>query len=253
MKITLLCENVAGYEEAEVCLAEWGFSVFIQTKNSNLLFDTGHTDVYKKNAKQLGINLENTDFIILSHYHWDHTGGLRFHNFKNKKKLITHPEVFEKLPQDESEKIKNDFEIITSKEPLEFAKDIFYLGEIPRKNDFEVGSFEDDKMLDDSAIVFKTPKGAVLITGCSHSGICNICEYAKKVSSQNLYAVIGGFHLFEENQKAINETMNYFKAEKIKHLLPMHCVDFPTQAKFHTNFGTKKYSTGDIIDIEIDE
>ena len=137
MKITLLCENVSSYKGAKVCLAEWGFSVFIQTKNINLLFDTGHTDVYRKNAEQLNINLENTHFIILSHHHWDHTGGLRFHNFKNKKKLIAHPEVFEKLPQAESKKIKQDFEIISSKEPLEFSKDIFYLGEIPRKNNFE--------------------------------------------------------------------------------------------------------------------
>lgn len=253
MKITLLCDSVVGYDGAKVCLAEWGFSAFIQTKDVNLLFDTGHTDVYKKNAEQLGINLADTHFVLLSHFHWDHTGGLRFHNFKNKKKLVTHPEVFEKLPKDESEKIQNDFEIITSKEPLEFAKDMFYLGEIPRENEFEDGGFEDDKMLDDSAIVVKTSKGAILITGCSHSGICNICEYAKRVSGQNLHAVIGGFHLFEENQKEVDKTMDYFKAEKPEHLLPMHCVDFPTQAKFHANFGTKKYSTGDIIEIETDD
>ncbi len=250
IKITILCENVAGHHGRKVCLAEWGFSAFIQAAGVNLLFDTGHTDVYKKNAERLGIHLEDTDVVVLSHFHWDHTGGLRFHPFKSQKKLVTHPEVLEKLPADESAKLKQDFAIVTSREPLEFAKNIIYLGEIPRENDFEAGDFKGDKMLDDSAIVIKTPKGAVLITGCSHAGICNICEYGKKVSGQPLYAVIGGFHLFEKNKKAVDKTMDYFKKEKPTHLMPMHCVDFPTQAKFHTNFGTVKYSSGDSIVIE---
>jgi len=252
MKITLLCENVTGQSGAKVCLAEWGFSAYIQVNGINLLFDTGHTDVYKKNAENLNIDLNNTNFIILSHHHWDHTGGLRFHNFKDKKPLIAHPEVFEKLPKDQSENLIKNFEIISSKKPLEFSKDIFYLGEIPRKNNFEAGNYKEDKMLDDSAIVIKTKKGAVVITGCSHAGICNICDHAKKVSGQELYAVIGGFHLFEENENAVNKTIDYFRSENPKYILPMHCVDFPTMVKFNINFGSKKYSTGDTISIETD-
>jgi len=247
MKITILCENVAGHLGAKVCLAEWGFSAYIQTKGVNLLFDTGHTNVYKKNAKNLNIDLDKTDFIVLSHHHWDHTGGLRFHDFSEKKQLIAHPEVIEKLPKNQSKKLIKDFKIIRSKEPLEFSKDIFYLGEIPRENNFEAGNYKEDRMLDDSAIVIRTKKGAVVITGCSHSGICNICEYAKKVSGQDLYAVIGGFHLFEEDRNAVNNTIAYFKSENVKYILPMHCVDFPTMVKFNINFGSKKYSTGDTI------
>lgn len=250
MKITILCENQSSYEGAKVCLAEWGFSAFIETNDVNLLFDTGHTDVYKYNAEQLGINLENTHFVVLSHHHWDHSGGMQHHNFKIKKKLIMHPEIMSKLPQNESVKIKKDFEIITSTKALEFSDGMYYLGEIPRKNDFEKGMFKNDKMLDDSAIAIKTKNGVVVITGCSHSGICNICEYAKEITGQKLHAVIGGFHLFEDDQKAINGTIEYFKAEKPQFLYPMHCVDFPTLFKFHDIFGIKKLSTGDKIKIE---
>lgn len=254
MKLTLLCENVAGHSHPKVCLAEWGFSAFVETKSAKILFDTGNTDVYKKNAEKLGINLQDTDFVVLSHNHWDHTGGLRFHSFHTKKKLITHPEVFEKLPADQAEKLKNDFEIISSREPLEFAQDVIYLGEIPRTNSFESGKYKDDEMHDDSAIVIRTPKGAVLITGCSHAGICNICEYAKKISGQNLHAVIGGFHLFEWDfewgKEVIDKTIEYFKSEQIPLLCPMHCVDFPTQAKLYHHFWCTKYSTGDVIEIE---
>ncbi|MBU1000617.1 MBL fold metallo-hydrolase [Patescibacteria group bacterium] len=247
MRITLLCENTTGYGGHDVCLAEWGFSAFIQVGGVNVLFDTGATGVYWRNAKKLKINLDDAHFVVLSHYHWDHTGGLRYHNFKTKKKMVIHPQILEKLPPDEPKKVKNDFEIISSVKPLEFSKDIYYLSQIPRKNNFEQGGFKDDKMLDDSAIAIKTKKGVVIITGCSHSGICNICEYAKKVTGQKLYAVIGGFHLFESDQKAVRGTIEYFKAEKPKHLYPMHCVDFPTLSEFYSNFKIAKKSSGDVI------
>ena len=249
MQITILTENVIGHKNAKTCLAEWGLSLFIQFNKVNILFDTGHTDIYKRNAKALGIDLTKTDYIVLSHNHWDHTGGLRFHNFTDMKKLITHPDVFKKLPENQATKIKKDFNIITSKESLEFSKNIFYLGEIPRTNNFESGKYNNDQMLDDSAIAIKTNKGTIIITGCSHSGICNICDYAKKISGQNLYAVIGGFHLFEEEKYAVEKTIEYFKREQPKLLAPMHCVDFPTLVKFHINFNTKKYSTGDILEL----
>ena len=249
MKITILTENVVSYKGAKSCLAEWGLSIFIQLKNVNILFDTGHTDVYKKNAEALGIDLSKTNYIVLSHNHWDHTGGLRFHNFTDKKNLIAHPDVFTKLPQDQIENIRTDFNVIESKGALEFPKDIFYLGEIPRNNSFESGKYKDDAILDDSAIVIKTKLGAVVITGCSHSGICNICDYAKIISGQKLYAVIGGFHLFEENKNTVEKTIEYFKKENPILIAPMHCVDFPTQVKFHTICGSNKYSTGDTIEL----
>lgn len=250
MKITILCENQSGYENAKICLSEWGFSAFIEINNLNILFDTGHTDVFKINAKRLGVNLENTNFIVLSHHHWDHSGGMQHHDFKIRKKIIIHPEVTMKLSLSESKKIKKDFEIITSTKPLEFSRGVYYLGEIPRKNDFEKGMIENDKMMDDSAIAIKTKNGVVVITGCSHSGICNICEYAKEITGQKLHAVVGGFHLFENNQEVVNKTIEYFKKENPQTLCPMHCVDFPTLSKFHDIFNIKKISTGDKIEIE---
>lgn len=251
LKIIILCENAAGRKNNKICLAEWGFSVFIETKGVNILFDTGHTIVYKKNAASLGIDLEKVDFVVLSHRHWDHTGGIQFHDFKAKKKLILHPGLLKILPENESKKIIDDFDIVASEKPLEFSKDIYFLGEIPRINNFEKGEFNGDKMFDDSAIVFKTRQGVIMIAGCSHSGIVNICEYAKLVTGQNLYAVIGGFHLFEEDEKAINGAIEYFKKEKPKFIYPMHCVDFPTLVKFHSVFGIKKLSTGDKIEFDI--
>jgi len=250
MKITVLVENQIGHAAAKTCFAEWGLSFFIEINNHKILFDSGHTDIYKRNAKNLNIDLQETNFIVLSHHHWDHAGGLRFHDFETRKKLIIHPEILEKLSDTDAERLLTDFSITTTKSPLEFSKDIFYLGEIPRITPFEKGLYKGKTISDDSAIAIKSEKGVIVVTGCSHSGIANICEYAKKVTGQDLYAVIGGFHLFEKETEAVEGSITYFKKEKPKYLFPMHCVDFPTLTKFRNAFGIEKKSTGDVIEIE---
>jgi 7,8-dihydropterin-6-yl-methyl-4-(beta-D-ribofuranosyl)aminobenzene 5'-phosphate synthase len=251
MKITLLTENTIGLEHSKTCLAEWGFSAFIEFSGKKILFDMGATDVYRKNAQQIGIDLEKTDYIVFSHHHWDHTGGLEFFPENSRKKIISHPETFIKLQEENknAENILKKFEIQTSKKFLEFSANIFFLGEIPQKN-----LFEKTEITNDSAIAIKTEKGCVVISGCSHTGICNICEYAKQVTGQDLYAVIGGFHLFETGSQSsdnasekIEKTLEYFQKEKVPHLYPMHCVDFPILSKFHTLFKCQKKSSGDEI------
>lgn len=249
MKITLLCENSVGPGCWDKCLAEWGLSAFVEYKDKKILFDMGTTDVYVKNAKTLGIDLKETDFVVFSHYHIDHTGGLKFHPFQNKVKLIVHPDIPEKLPVDDQKILTNDFEVVTSVQPFEMTEGAFYLGQIPRKTAFEKGQYEEDEMNDDSAVAFKTDQGAVVLAGCSHAGICNICEYAKEITGQDLYAVIGGFHLFEDDPAAIDGTIEYFKKENPKYLLPMHCVVFPVLARMQSEFGFDKYSSGDTIEL----
>lgn len=247
MEIALLCENAS----SDVgCLAEWGFSTFIDFEEAKILFDTGYSDVYLHNAKRLNRDLEAVDAIVLSHFHADHTGGLQFHNYQSKKKLICHPDVLEKLPEEETTVLQRDFDLFPSQIPLEFVPNAFYLGEIPRITPFEKGELPGDKLRDDSALAFKTKSGVVVISGCSHSGICNICEYAKQVTGLPLYAVLGGFHLFEQDQEAVKGTLEYFQKEKPKHLYPMHCVDFPTLVKFHTLFACKKFAAGDVIQLK---
>ncbi|MCH9634006.1 MAG: hypothetical protein S4CHLAM7_07420 [Chlamydiae bacterium] len=247
IEITILCENTS----SDVgCLAEWGFSAFIRFSGANILFDTGYSDVYLQNAKNLNLDLEDCDYVVFSHFHCDHTRGLQFHNFNSRKKIICHPEVLEKLPPKEALVLQRDFELLPSKNVIEFIPNVLFLGEIPRKTSFEKGRFENDKLNDNSAIAIKTERGVVVVSGCSHAGICNICEYAKQVTKLPLYAVIGGFHLFENDHEAVKGTLDYFQKEKPTHLLPMHCVDFPTLAKFYHLFGIKKYSAGDVISLK---
>lgn len=102
------------------------------------------------------------------------------------------------------------------------------MGEIPTVNDFEsrysIGKRIEDTLKDDSAIVYKSKEGLFVVTGCSHSGICNILEYAKRVCNDNrIYGVIGGFHLFDVNNR-LEKTINYLKDNNIESLYPCHCV-----------------------------
>jgi 7,8-dihydropterin-6-yl-methyl-4-(beta-D-ribofuranosyl)aminobenzene 5'-phosphate synthase len=240
---------------------EHGLSFLIENEK-NILFDVGPSDVFLRNAKKLGINIDNIDFIVLSHGHYDHGNGLKF--IKNKK-LICHPGCFIKryrkkddsyvgLPITEEEAKKN-FKLILSKEPYTISENIFFLGEIPRKNDFEAKKTtfhkegkENDFIMDDSALAIKSKKGLIVVTGCSHSGICNIIEYAKKVTKlEKVYAVVGGFHLLEVDE-ITNKTIEYMKKEKIEKIYPSHCVLEPVVEEFSNKLNSERIKVGDIID-----
>ncbi len=257
MKIRLLCENAAS---DMVWLAEWGFSALITFEGGTVLFDTGFSDVWQKNADHAGVDLNDVDAVAISHFHRDHTRGLLYHRFSEPKKLIVHPRVLSAVLKTDKAEVKKDyadiqavmqrdFEIVATREPREFLPRAWFLGEVPRVMGFERGMFEDDAMEDDTALAFRTRKGAVVVSGCSHAGICNICEHAKQVTGQPLHAVIGGFHLMKSENPPIDETIAYFKAEAPELLLPMHCVDFAYQAKFHNVFGCLKYGAGDVIEV----
>ncbi len=258
MKINILTENVAGGK----LLAEHGLSYLIEIDGEQILFDTGHSDVFLKNAKTLGIDIhKNVQKVILSHGHWDHGDGLRF---LDKKTLITHPDSFVKRfrKNDKSpvglsfsrEEAKNKFTLIESKIPFQISKNLYFLGEIPRVNQFENKSTsfelengEDDFISDDSALVASVDNKLVIITGCSHSGICNICEQAIKVTGiSEILAVIGGFHLKLNNHQTI-ESIKYFNNNNVAKLYPSHCTELPALAEFYNNFYTKQVKTGMIF------
>jgi 7,8-dihydropterin-6-yl-methyl-4-(beta-D-ribofuranosyl)aminobenzene 5'-phosphate synthase len=266
IKISILCEDQAkmGFLDKPF-LAQHGFSVFIEA-GLNILFDTGATDVFIHNARLLGIDLNTTDWIVLSHGHWDHTNGLASLHTSEKKNLLVHPAAFVDRRRSSGEyngiycsrdEIAEKFHLIPANDPYPITDSIYYLGEIPRLNDFESqktaffyvdqGKRYSDFILDDTALAIETERGLVIITGCSHAGICNIVEYAKQVTCQdNVFAVLGGFHLLGDSVQ-LQKTVEYFKKDKIEYLYPMHCTDLASLSKFHQTFGMNKLCAGDTI------
>jgi len=257
MKLTVLTENTAsGY-----CTAEHGLSYFIECENKNILFDTGHTDVFLRNAKQLNIDVGTAETVVLSHGHWDHGNGLKY--LKNKK-LICHPNCFIKRYRKNGSlnigldlsyaELKKRFKILTSRKPYYISENIIFLGEIPRINSFEAQTTtfvdenrNDDFIVDDSALAIIIKDELVVVSGCAHSGICNIVEYAKKITGiEKLKAVIGGFHLMENNDQT-KKTIKYFKEQNISQIFPSHCTKFPALTAFYNEFKTKQVATGMIF------
>lgn len=257
MKLTVLTENTAGAN----FLAEHGLSYFIEYDNKKILFDTGATDVFLKNAKKLKVNIDEADLVVLSHGHWDHGNGLKY--IKDKQ-LVCHPNSFiKRFRKGENENIgldltyeelKSRFLLRTSKKPFYLTENIIFLGEIPRLNNFEsqTTSFvdqnnKDDFVIDDSAIVIIKDTKLIVVSACSHSGICNIVEYAKEITSiKKVKAVIGGFHLKKQDIQT-KKTIEYFKNNKVEKLLPSHCTQLPALAMFYDEFKIEQVKTGMIF------
>ena len=103
--------------------------------------------------------------------------------------------------------------------------------------------------MDDSAIAISSQKGLIIITVCSHAGICNIAEYAKEVAGvRKIFAVIGGFHL-KCADETTGKTIEYFKKEKIEKIYPCHCTELPALSKFYEAFKIEQIHSGDIINL----
>ncbi|MBQ7094587.1 MAG: MBL fold metallo-hydrolase, partial [Clostridia bacterium] len=140
------------------------------------------------------------------------------------------------------------------------SENIWYLGEIERVTDFENkkpvgyelinGEKRPDFLLDDTALAYKGKEGIFVITGCSHSGICNIIEQAKRVCDDDrVVGVIGGFHLFDDDEQ-LRKTIEYFEKNNIKLNYPCHCVSLVAKAKMMEKFNVIEVGVGLEIEIE---
>ena len=134
-----------------------------------------------------------------------------------------------------------------------------YLGEIPQHFSFEpripIGMTKHenklmpDLLLDDSALVYHSVNGLFIITGCSHSGICNIIETAKLLSNESrILGVIGGFHLFDVDER-LAQTIDYLKSNQIELLAPCHCVSFHAKAEISKSLSLIEVGSGSSLEI----
>ena len=256
MKLTVLNDNSPGNGFG----SEHGLSYVIDD-DKTILFDAGPSDIFLRNAKEANINLEKIDTVTLSHGHYDHGNGLVY--LKNKT-LICHPQSFIKrysrngtkyigLPINR-EQAEKQFNLITTTNPYNISNNIIFLGEIPKENNFEAKTTtftkqdgSPDFVIDDSALAIKSDKGLIIVTGCSHSGICNIINYAIKVTGNNkVYAVIGGFHLKKDDDVTM-KVINCIKKLNIPRVYPSHCTELPALCKFYQHFNIKQVKSGDVF------
>jgi 7,8-dihydropterin-6-yl-methyl-4-(beta-D-ribofuranosyl)aminobenzene 5'-phosphate synthase len=245
-------------------VGEWGFAALVEADGHSVLFDTGaRPDTVLKNAEELGIDLTGVDHVILTHNHWDHTGGLvtlrRAMKSKNATALRqTHvgkgiflprsidAEAVSALPpiprellvdirdvRDAYEALEGRF--VVHEKPHELFPGVWITGPIPRvhpeKNWTPFMSIKkgdtlvEDTIPEDQALVINTSYGVVVIAGCGHAGIVNTMEYARSiVNATKVHAVLGGFHLMSLTDDKIEWTGDKMRELGVGHVIGAHCT-----------------------------
>lgn len=249
MQITVVTDNCL-FMGTHHYYAEHGLCFYIEADDKRFFFDVGNSGLFSENAEKLNVDWKNVDGIILSHSHHDHTLGLgKYLDFPSERKLdlYAHPGALHRVCYEgknigcsySEQQLSSVFNIHLSEEPMQITPHLLLLGEIPTSVDFEpryaLGVCEDtgeaDYIREDTALVYTTTDGIYIITGCSHSGICNIIAYAKKMTGiDNIKGVIGGFHLTQIDERSL-KTIAFLKAEGIQDFYPCHCTAFPVRAK----------------------
>ncbi len=239
---------------SETGIGEWGFAALVVADGHSILFDTGaRPETVLRNSRDLKIDLSNVPDVILSHFHPDHTGGLLTLRSEFSK---TNPAALGRVhaangifrmryrdgaPYDRMAAVKREYEATGAtvneyNEPTELFPGIWLTGPVLRKypehnwsGNVRVkaadGTFEEDTILDDQALVIDTDKGLVIVTGCGHAGAVNICDYARaRVRNAPVHALVGGLHLVDATDETVDWTAGKLKGFGLQNLLGAHCT-----------------------------
>jgi 7,8-dihydropterin-6-yl-methyl-4-(beta-D-ribofuranosyl)aminobenzene 5'-phosphate synthase len=170
MKATIIYDNTSLKKELQ---ADWGFACLVEVQDRKILFDTGASGpILISNMDALGIDPSGIDELIISHDHWDHTGGMA--DFLKAKSVPVY------VP-DSCGRPSGAAEVIKVKDALEIHDGVFSTGEL--------GGIE-------QSLVLATDRGPVVIAGCSHPGVGSILKAASRWG--DVHALIGGLHGFND-------------------------------------------------------
>ncbi|KHK01436.1 MBL fold metallo-hydrolase [Desulfovibrio sp. TomC] len=253
MELTVLIDNNTLTDN--YLLGEPALSLYMEEGGTRVLLDCGYSDAACRNAARLGIDLAAIDAVALSHGHNDHTWGLvplvaclteqaaKGHPGR-KPRLVAHPEALapRRIAPGEPigsllgcEALEQCFDLTLSADPVPLTDRLLFLGEIPRLLPFETArpigerhglqGLVPDELPDDTALAYRSDDGLVIITGCSHAGICNIVEHARRVTGvRRVAAVIGGLHLLANDPALFAATADYLHRAGLAALYPCHCT-----------------------------
>ena len=247
MEIITLIENKEG-----ICglQNEFGLSFLIKDENKTFIFDTGKTGEFIKNADKLNINLKDVKDMVLSHSHFDHTGGVKTFTEKCNSDYTLHVnktffEEKHRITEVIHEFLGNNFDekyLLNHRVKIHYlendeykiSKNITLYTNFKSINNFETptryyfrkiyDNYILDNMEDEIAAVMETKKGLLIICGCSHIGIANIVENIRLRTGKKIYGIAGGLHLTKASDERMNAVLNYFKETGIEFFAVSHCT-----------------------------
>jgi len=273
-KATILCENYVFRNVGAI--AEHGWAVFIETNQSNYLFDTGQGKAIINNARYFKKDLLTIKGIIISHHHVDHTGGLlSVLEEIGRAKVYSHPDLFKNsysisggnerligIPFRREILESRGAEFIFNTDFKEIVPDLMLSGEIPRETPFEKGDknqvlktkegYIKDPILDDQTLFISTKKGLIIILGCSHAGMINIINYAiEKTGQEHINTIIGGTHLGPATEETREKSIQALKKFDIEKIGVSHCTGLETSTRLLQEFGDRFFfcNVGTVIEI----
>ena len=208
----------------------WGFSCLIEGMEKTVLFDTGADgSILLENMEKLGIDPKTVETLVLSHAHSDHVGGV--YNFlqKNHKVTVYLPESFPGSLKDHTRQYGAD--MLEVKESAEILQKVYSTGEMGTG-------------LKEQSLIVRTPKGMVIITGCTHPGVVNIVKRAKELFEDDVLLVMGGFHLIGKSGSEIEKIISDMKKLDVRYVGPCHCTGDKAKGLFQQAYRERFISIG---------
>jgi 7,8-dihydropterin-6-yl-methyl-4-(beta-D-ribofuranosyl)aminobenzene 5'-phosphate synthase len=208
----------------------WGFSCVVRLRGQTILFDTGGDgSILLHNMRELGIDPEEIDVVMLSHMHGDHIGGLADFLQRNNRVTIYMPVSFPQSLKDEIR--RSGARIREVDEAAELFENVLTTGEL-------------DGGIKEQSLVVRTPRGLVVITGCAHPGVVNIVRKAKEIAKDRVHLLLGGFHLGGTSIANIESIIENLVALGVEKVAPCHCSGDQARTLFKERFGANYIECG---------